>query len=450
MLSNPTSPTANHRASHALIGPSSGGEPQRKTDSGSAAALSPPSELALYQMATKTTAQRSLYPESLLTLPSTLIRLIDLYLNNRDIVHLLLTGRHMLKEVNKDFEPYLRPGVVSQSTSLIACFQSTVNRKPSALKMGELGEVMFQKCLAMKFPGLTEVDYCTVVLKKLELRLLDTGEFGRLKNIVAGVALALGGNTMPPAHLDRLLACILYSYRTSSHEQMGAAIQGLCLAFGCQHIKQGHLKSILGAILGSSKNSTDIQMRTMVLTLCSAFGSRRKLTPLHQAALTQILDSHATTSSSQMGAMMQSVCLTLGGTAMTAQHRDWILQTILGSYGKSNTSQLAWMVLGVCHSLGGSDISAANLKALLVQILAAPIIDNPVQLGAILHLLLLDLGGGTISALHSEVLVTGIRAAGRVDRVKSALAMIHGGENDLAILQLDAPPVTGSKELLPC
>ena len=275
-------------ASQPIISNSSGDELDR------AGPGQPPSDLVLCATTNKTPVARLFNRDCISTLPTMLIYLLKTWLIDKDSLQLILTSHHISHEVQGFYKLRLRAEVAIRSASAISSCQNTVNLRPALVFMHEAGERMFQKCLSVKSPSVSEADYRACVIQLLTMRLSVTDDLNELREIVTAAGLGLGGTVMSAENRDELLSLILGSYQTTPHRKMGVMIQGICAAIGPKLTKSEHHLAVCDQILASYRTSSPSQMGSMIRGLCIFFGGINMPQGVRRFVISKILSSYKT------------------------------------------------------------------------------------------------------------------------------------------------------------
>lgn len=369
----------------------------------------PPSDLVLCATTNKIPVARLSNRECISTLPTMLIYLIKSWLVDKDTLQLILTCHRMSHEVQGFYRLRLRAAAAELSASAIGSCQNTVNLRPALVYMHEDGEQMFQKCLSLKSPSLSQAEYRAGVIQLLKARLPLTNDLNELRELVTAAGLGLGGTVMSAENRDGLLSLILESYQTTPHRKMGAMIQGICAAIGPRLTKSEHHLAVCDQILASCKTSSPSQMGSMVRGLCIFFGGINMPQGVRRFVISKILASHKTLAGLQMRGMIYTVCLALGGRNMSLQHRDGLMEQILALYALHRELPLESILQGLFKGYGdtemrfdGRDMKPADMDAVLTRILGCHDIWDNREMGIAIAALCFCLGDTSMPAINRD------------------------------------------------
>ncbi len=365
----------------------------------------PPAPLLLSSGTTKTAAAQLTGPDCISPLPTMLLHLLKTWLKDKDSLPLILTSHHFKDEVQHYYRLRLRPAVARHVKSPIAANQNSVNLKPSLIGLGDAGEVMFQKCLAMQPLCQSEADYCGKVIQLLKLQVFEQSDVISVRDFYAGAVLGLGGTLMSQTSRDALLGTILGSSKSSSAEQMGAMIMGVCLGLHRIAPELRHHKAVFAHILASSKTSTPDQMGAMVGSMCRVFGDENMSTRTRTRLVGHILVTRKSNNRTQISAMLHHVCLALGGRIMKPEHRDGFIKQILTMVGADQRMPLSDVIKGLCRGLGGKNMTDLSLDALLSAIVGCHASWETRIMAKAVALVCIELGGPDISADRRDLVL---------------------------------------------
>lgn len=335
----------------------------------------PPSGPALSSVGTTIPTTSLTGTKRFSALPTMLLCHLSGWLFDREVLQLLLTGKAMRDEVQEMVRARLRPDVAKEAVAPLASYQDERNRLPLFSGLGREGELMFQKCMALRQDCVTQDDYLNnfdkVIWSYLPTTLANTNP---LRDVTAGAVLALGGITMSEPTRNELLSRIVTfgAGPSTSAKQMGALILGVYIGLGRNKKGAAHHRAVFHTILSSHRLLTAGQLGSMICAVCVIYGGKDMSPSDRRAVVNNSLYCLKNSNNPELlKSVIHSVCLALGGKNMAPVHRAGLAQEIL-EFCDSN-QQRPWtgpVMAGLVKGLGGTDMGCSNRDAVLAQILS--------------------------------------------------------------------------------